>query len=322
MSLVIAIRAISRRTGSKPDRMTVSGVSSMIRSIPVACSSARMLRPSRPMIRPFISSDGRWTTETVCSAVWSAATRWIAVITMSRALSWASSRALALDGPGDLDGVVLGLLADGLDQDALGVLGGHVGDPLERDDLLAVGAGEVLAGLVELALAVEQLAIALLEHVGALVELLVTLEEPASRGRRARRAGRGPLPRPRAACAASRPWLRGSVPSGGRGPRPRCGAPRRSPPSSSAMPTGCGRSTPTTAPPTAATTATATMSRGSIFCSSHPADCGPDVRDAVGGSIARWAGRVAASEGDPSLGRDRATAVMRAAETARGSSAA
>ena len=53
-----------------------------------------MLRPSRPMIRPFISSDGRWTTETVCSAVWSAATRWMAVTTMSRALSWASSRAL------------------------------------------------------------------------------------------------------------------------------------------------------------------------------------------------------------------------------------
>ncbi len=93
MSLVTAIRAISRRTGSKLERMTVSGVSSTIRSTPVACSRARMLRPSRPMIRPFISSDGRWITETVCSAVWSAATRWIAVTTMSRARSWASSRA-------------------------------------------------------------------------------------------------------------------------------------------------------------------------------------------------------------------------------------
>ncbi len=51
------------------DSTTVSGVSSMIRSTPVACSRARMLRPSRPMIRPFISSDGRWTTLTVCSAV-------------------------------------------------------------------------------------------------------------------------------------------------------------------------------------------------------------------------------------------------------------
>ena len=52
-----------------------------------------MLRPSRPMIRPFISSFGRWTTVTVCSAVWSAATRWIAVTTTSRAFSSASSRA-------------------------------------------------------------------------------------------------------------------------------------------------------------------------------------------------------------------------------------
>ena len=32
-----------------------------------------MLRPSRPMIRPFISSLGRCRTVTVCSAVWSAA---------------------------------------------------------------------------------------------------------------------------------------------------------------------------------------------------------------------------------------------------------
>ena len=74
------------------DSTTVSGVSSMIRSTPVACSSARMLRPSRPMMRPFISSDGRWTTLTVCSAVWSAATRCIAV-------------------SDDVAGLVLGLLA-------------------------------------------------------------------------------------------------------------------------------------------------------------------------------------------------------------------
>ena len=52
-------------------------------------------------------------------------------------------------------------------------------DALEGGDLLAVGAGEVLAGRVELALAVEELAVALLEHVAALVELLVALEEAA-----------------------------------------------------------------------------------------------------------------------------------------------
>ena len=61
----------------------------------------------------------------------------------------------------------------------LGLLGRHARDALEGGDLFAVGPGEVLAGLVELALAVEELAVALLEHVAALVELLVALEQAA-----------------------------------------------------------------------------------------------------------------------------------------------
>jgi len=44
-SRVREILAISRRTGLKPDRMTASGVSSMMTSIPVAASKARMFRP-------------------------------------------------------------------------------------------------------------------------------------------------------------------------------------------------------------------------------------------------------------------------------------
>jgi hypothetical protein len=56
-----ARRATSRRTGSKHDTTTVSGVSSMMTSTPVASSNARMLRPSRPMMRPFISSFGSAT---------------------------------------------------------------------------------------------------------------------------------------------------------------------------------------------------------------------------------------------------------------------
>src|SRR5580765_6381111 len=66
-----------------------------MRSTPVATSSARMLRPSRPMIRPFMSSLGRSTTVTVVSMVWSAALRWIACVTMPRARSAACSRASA-----------------------------------------------------------------------------------------------------------------------------------------------------------------------------------------------------------------------------------
>ena len=40
----------------------------MMKSMPVTFSRARMLRPSRPMMRPFMSSEGKATTETVVSA--------------------------------------------------------------------------------------------------------------------------------------------------------------------------------------------------------------------------------------------------------------
>ena len=69
------MRATSRRIGSNPDKITASGVSSIIKSIPVSVSKARIFRPSRPMIRPFISSLGNVTTDTVDSATWSAAHR-------------------------------------------------------------------------------------------------------------------------------------------------------------------------------------------------------------------------------------------------------
>ncbi len=86
-------RASSRRMGSKLDRMTASGVSSTMMSTPVAISRARMFRPSRPMIRPFMSSEGRSTTETVVSTTCSAAVRWMALDMISRADETAFSRA-------------------------------------------------------------------------------------------------------------------------------------------------------------------------------------------------------------------------------------
>jgi hypothetical protein len=85
---------------------------------------------------------------------------------------------LSLDRPGELDGVVLGLLADGLEQQSFRVLGGDAAHALERGYLLLVGFREGLLRDVELALSLEKLPIALLEHVGALVELFVPLEEP------------------------------------------------------------------------------------------------------------------------------------------------
>src|SRR6266536_3041688 len=86
-------RATSRRTGSKQLSTTASGVSSMMRFTPVRASNARMFRPSRPMIRPFMSSLGSGNTLTVDSAVCSLATRWMAIVTILRARSSPSSRA-------------------------------------------------------------------------------------------------------------------------------------------------------------------------------------------------------------------------------------
>ena len=65
----------------------------MIRLTPVTDSKARMLRPSRPMIRPFISSPGRCRTDTTDSAVCSLASRWTASVMILRARASPSSRA-------------------------------------------------------------------------------------------------------------------------------------------------------------------------------------------------------------------------------------
>ena len=91
MSFSRAMRATSRRTGSKLERVMASGVSSMIKSTPVRVSMARMFRPSRPMMRPFISSLGRGTTLMAASLTWSAAQRWMARAMISRADLSASS---------------------------------------------------------------------------------------------------------------------------------------------------------------------------------------------------------------------------------------
>ena len=77
-----AKRAISRRTGSNAESTIASGVSSTTISTPVAASRARILRPSRPMIRPLISSESIWKTVTEFSIAVSVATRWIDWITM------------------------------------------------------------------------------------------------------------------------------------------------------------------------------------------------------------------------------------------------
>ena len=86
---------------------------------------------------------------------------------------------LALYRLGQTDGVALRLVADGLEQMGLGLGGGHAADTLESGNVLLLGTGQFLPTLLELALAIEQLPIALLEHVGPHVELFVAGQQPA-----------------------------------------------------------------------------------------------------------------------------------------------
>ncbi len=94
------LRAISLRTGSKQEITTASGVSSIIISTPVSVSRVRMFRPSRPIIRPFISSLGRLTEAIVTSELTSVLSRCIVVTRISRAffsaVPWASCSILLI----------------------------------------------------------------------------------------------------------------------------------------------------------------------------------------------------------------------------------
>ena len=69
-----AKRAISLLTGSKQESKIASGVSSTIISTPVTASKERILRPSRPIIRPLTSSLSILKTDTEFSMACSVAT--------------------------------------------------------------------------------------------------------------------------------------------------------------------------------------------------------------------------------------------------------
>ncbi len=103
----------------------------MIRLTPVTDSKARMFRPSRPMIRPFISSLGRCRTLTTLSAVCSLATRWIASTTICRARSSAVGASVVLDVADEQRGLAFGLCLDRLDEFVASRVGGQPGDAFE-----------------------------------------------------------------------------------------------------------------------------------------------------------------------------------------------
>ncbi len=91
-----------------------------------------MFRPSRPMMRPFMSSDWSSTIETVVSAAWLAATRWSASATRLRARRLASVCRLLVelaDAPGEL--VAYELFRALRAPPPFAVLHGEPGDPLQ-----------------------------------------------------------------------------------------------------------------------------------------------------------------------------------------------
>ena len=148
------IRAISRRTPSKLDSITAEGVSSMITSTPVSFSSARMLRPSRPMIRPFISSLGSSTSRVVLSpGVLSRKPLHRHREDVPRPALGLVSR-LALDLLQPQRGLMAGLLLDVRYQDLLCLRGAQARDPLQLAPLDALGALELLGLLLDVALAI------------------------------------------------------------------------------------------------------------------------------------------------------------------------
>ena len=135
------MRAISRRTPSKPERITALGVSSMMKSTPVRFSSARMLRPSRPMMRPFMSSAGSWTTETVVSAAWPAASRCMATDEDVAHAAVGVALGLLLDLAHDARRIVAGLVLELLEQrSAWPAPALQPGDALELAHVLARAA--------------------------------------------------------------------------------------------------------------------------------------------------------------------------------------
>ena len=95
-----------------------------------------MLRPSRPMMRPFRSSLGRSTTETVVSMACSAALRWMASVMICCARSPRRSRALRSRALDQIGGVAARVGFDLLEQQLARLVGGQPREPLQLALLL------------------------------------------------------------------------------------------------------------------------------------------------------------------------------------------
>ena len=201
--------------GSNDESTTACGVSSMMKSTPVRCSSARMLRPSRPMMRPLRSSEASSTTVTVASAVWLAATRWSASATRARARRRASDRASSSIWRTSR---ASSCRTRSFERSSSCWRASWTVSPeifssaVER---LTLRVPELVLERLDVDLAISQPLLAPLELREPRVDLELLLERRAPRPSRSGRAG--PVPRSRSRCGARRP---------ARAPRP---APRAGP---------------------------------------------------------------------------------------------
>ena len=103
-----------------------------------------MLRPSRPMMRPFRSSLGRSTTETVVSIACSGALRWMASVTICLARGRGRLARLGLEPLDEVGGVAPGVRLDLPEQQLLRLVAGEAGHALQL--LLLVGDAAARTG--------------------------------------------------------------------------------------------------------------------------------------------------------------------------------
>ena len=149
-----------------------------------------MLRPSRPMMRPFSSSERSSTTDTVVSIAWPPATRCMTVERMLRARRSASCLVSSSTWRITRRRLVAQLVLELAHQQLLGLPRAEARQPLQLAHLLA-------ARLLELGDLVLQVSLAVLQ--GLLAGLLGRLSSPAGapRGAPARRGGPAARPPPR-----------------------------------------------------------------------------------------------------------------------------
>ena len=129
-----------------------------------------MLRPSRPMMRPFMSSAGSWTTDTVVSAAWPAASRCMTTERMLRTRRSASRLVSSSTWRTMRARVVAGLLLELVEQQLLGLRGRQVRRALELADV-------ALAQRLRLGLALAEPALLLVELLHAGVERLFPADQ-------------------------------------------------------------------------------------------------------------------------------------------------